>query len=296
MSAPRSQEEGRAPRSQEEWSRADSPEGRLPRPFDAEWGTGRRPAAQALWSFHAALTTPSLPVDPDDRAAVETLFDDERARAEAGEPLYVVPEPVWTAAYAACRDHDLDRELLGAQVEAARKFVGPARFETASTLDTFIRLWAASHARLLAGLAGLQYSTQRKRVDEFARGFFLLGRLRRLPNDLTADRLFLPMEDLRWADVSVAQLRDGAVTEGMRRLLWKQSVRVRDALAQGQPLINDLSFRRRYALKYYWMGALALLNELERRDYDLWSEPLGLSWIRRLQVWLQVVFGRTSPR
>jgi len=296
MSAPPQPEEGRASRSRDDRVRADPPAGALPRPFSTAWGAERKPAAQALWTFHSALTAPSLPVDRDDRAAIETFFDDERTRAEAGEPLHVVPEAVWTDAYAACHDYDLDRELLGAQVEAARKFVGPTRFETASALDTFTRLWAASHARLLAGLAELPYSTQQKRVDELARGFFLLGRLRRLPDDLEADRLFLPMEELRWADVSVAQLRDGTVTEGLRRLLWKQSVRVRDALAQGQPLINDLSLRQRYALKYYWMGALALLNELERRDYDLWSEPLGLPWGRRLQVWLQVAFGRTSPR
>ncbi len=265
------------------------------RPFYDNWWGERRAAADALWAFHSALVQPTVPVPADDAAAVDTFFDGERTRAEAGEPLHVVSESVWTAAYEACAAQGLDRTLLGAQVEAARTFVGPIRFATAARLDTFVRLWAVPHARLLAGLAGLQSSAQRRQVDELARGFFLLGRLRTLPRDARANRVFIPTEDLEWAGVSVEQLREGTQADEMQRLLWKQTVRIRDALAQGGALMSVLSFRRSYILKYYWMGALALLNELERRDFDLWSAPLSLSWFRRLQVYLQVMFGRTAP-
>jgi phytoene synthase len=232
-------------------------------------------------------------VDEDDAAAMDTFFEGERGRAEAGEPLHLVPESVWREAYGACEAHGLDRDLLGAQVDAARLFVGPIRFATSDRLDTFVRLWAVSHARLLAGLAGIQSSVQRRHVDELARGFFLLGRVLTLPRDVRANRVFIPREEVEWAGVSMQQLQEGTQAEGMQRLLWKQSVRIRDALAQGAPLMAHLSFRRSYVLKYYWMGALALLNELERRDFDLWSGPLSLSWFRRVQVCLQVVFGRT---
>lgn len=264
------------------------------RPFYNDWWGARRSAAHALWAFHSALTRPSLPVDEDDASSVDTFFEGERGRAEAGEPLHVVPESVWTTAYEACEAHGLDRDLLGAQVDAARTFVGPIRFATSDRLDTFVRLWAVPHARLLAGLADIRSSVQRRHVDELARGFFFLGRLLTLPRDVRENRVFIPKEEVEWAGVSVDQLRGGTQAEEMQRLLWKQSVRIRDALAQGAPLMGHLSFRRSYVLKHYWMGALALLNELERRDFDLWSVPLSLSWFRRVQVWLQVVFGRTA--
>jgi phytoene synthase len=41
------------------------------------------------------------------------------------------------------------------------------------------------------------------------------------------------------------------------------------------------------------VGALELLKELERRDFDLWSEPLDLSFFRRVQVYVQTVLGRS---
>jgi phytoene synthase len=79
-------------------------------------------------------------------------------------------------------------------------------------------------------------------------------------------------------------------------LLWRESVRVRDALAQGRPLIANLSLRHRFALKRFWVGALELLKELDRRDYDLWSEPLTLSFFRRVQVYVQTLLGRSVSR
>ncbi len=261
----------------------------LPRPFYDEWSRSRRPAAQALWDWHGALTEPTVPSG----ASVDSFFDAERGRAEAGEPLRLMPEDTWTAAYEACETHDLNHEWLGAQVEAARLHHGPIRFEQADEMETFVRLWALPHARLLAELAELTNSVRIGWVDELARGFFYLARLVSLPADLAKDRLFVPLEELRQYDVSVDQLRSGPATEAVQRLLWKQSVRVRDALQRGRSLVNDLSIRQRYALRWYWHGALALIDELDRRDFDLWSEPIALSPVRRAEVYLLALFGQS---
>jgi len=268
---------------------ADARSPDLPQPFYDDWSQRRRPAARALWHWHSALAAPTVPSD----ASIDPFFDEERARAEAGDPLRVVPENTWSSAYEACEQYSLNYDWLGAQVEAARLLVGTTRFETADRLDTFVRLWAVPHARLLAHLADVTNSVQISWVDELARGFFHLAHLAALPADLERDRLFLPLDELRQYDVSVDQLRSGPVTEDVQRLLWKQSVRVRDALQRGRSLAQDLSFRQRYALWWYWYGALALIEELDRRAFDLWSEPIDLSWFRRMEVYLQVVFGRS---
>ncbi|MEF8815833.1 MAG: squalene/phytoene synthase family protein [Salinibacter sp.] len=266
----------------------DTPTSDLLRPFYDDWSRGHQSAAQALWDWHSALVNPTVPGE----TSVDSFFDEERARAEAGEPLRAIPEDTATAAYKACESHALNVDWLAAQVEAARLLVGTTRFDDANQLDTFVRLWAAPHARLLAHLADVTNSVQMGWVDELARGFFHLAHLLRLPTDLAHGRLFVPVAELRQYDVSTDQLRTGPATEGARRLLWKQSVRVRDALQRGRALANDLGFRHRYALLRYWHGALALLDELDRRDYDLWSAPIELSPLRRLEVYLLMLFGR----
>ncbi len=266
----------------------------LPRPFYGRpWPRRLRDDARALWDWHAALARADVPaLDGRDLTA---FFEAERESAEAGEPLRSMPEETARRAYRACADHELPHELLVVQILPARRLKEPPlRFATAAELDGFIRNWATPLATLLARLAGAGHSWQERSLHELTRGFFLTGRLVRLPQDLAHDRLFIPETDLEQTGVAVEQLRRGEVDEHLRRLFWKQAVRIRDALAQGQALTGELPRRYASALKRYWLGALDVLDEIERRDYDLWSRPIRLSGFRRLQVRLQAFFGRAA--
>ena len=273
----------------------------LPRPFyRLPWPRAKREAAQALWRWHTALTTPRAPrLDGDDLTA---YFEAEKAHAAAEEPLKVVLEDVQDAAYAACKTHDLPLALLARQVGAARRFKHERlRFETLARLDGFLRRWVHPHGLLLARLAGAGHSWQEQPVFELTRGFFLTGALLRLPRDARAGRLFLPQSDLDQYGVKAEALHEGppegqAPSEAMQRLLWKQSVRARDALAQGQEaLVKELPRRYAYGLRCHWLGALDVLDQLEGRDYDVWREPpVRLSWWRRAQVYLHALLGRTG--
>lgn len=262
-------------------------------PLDFAWSRRKRPAARALWHWHSALRDPDLGGENDPSAAV---FEREQERVEAGDPVRIVPASVWKDAYAACAAHDLDRKRLGLQVRAAGAFQGATRFETTEALDTFVQRWAVSHGRLLAQLAGVTLSVQLDYADELARGFFYLARLLRLPADLAKDRLFLSLETLRQRDVAVEQLRSGPPDEAVKGVLWREGVRVRDALAQGRPLLGALSLRHRFFLKRAWMGAVELLDALDQRDYDLWTSPPTLTVGRKLQVYLRMLFGRSGRR
>lgn len=267
----------------------------LPRPFyHAPWPKAERAAAQALWHWHHALTDAKAPaLDGSDLTA---YFAAERDKALAAEPLDAVPEATARAAYAACQAYGLPQERLAEQVIGARALKeAPLRFPEQADLTDFVRTWATPHGMLLAGLAGAGHSWQERAVHELSRGFFLTHRLVCLPHDLQRDRLFVPEADLEAAGVSLSQLRAGTVDEGMRRLLWKQTIRIRDALAQGQPVVKELPRRYAGALKRAWLGALEVLTQIERRDYDLWQEtPIRLSPLRRMQVRVQAFLGRAA--
>jgi phytoene synthase len=269
----------------------------LPRPFYNDWPRGLKAAGKALWMWHIGLLEVQPPSQNGSNTAHGDLFRTDQQRALHGEPLQLLREPVWKNAYRACETHELSLKLLSDQVGAAETLRGPVRFEDVQALNTFIRRWAVAHTRLLAGLAGANNTWQLRVVDELGRGFFFVGRLMTLAEDMARDQLFIPLTDVEQAGVSVKQLRAGEVDENVRRLLWKQSIRARDALGQGQELIRDLTRRRRrFALKRWWHGALEMLNEIERRDYDVWSEPLKLSLFRRMQINLQAVFGKAAGR
>ncbi len=274
---------------------ANNDKNQIPQPFnETVWTKALRPAAQALWQWHRYRAEPV--VYRHGEADWSAFFEEESVRAAAGQTLRILPQPVVEAAYETCRAHNLPRALLADQVNASAGFLTAMRFETYAALQAFIQPWAGSQGRLLARLAGHKRSWQLPLVDELTRAFFLTGRLAHLPDDLARDRLYIPLDEMRHAGVSLDQLRAGEVDEAMRRLFWKQIVRVRDAFAQGQSLSRDLPRWQRRVFKQWWLGGLELVNEIERRDYDVWSQPLTVSSVQRFRVRMQALAGRTSFR
>lgn len=271
------------------------PDESLPKPFyDDGFPRRKRGAVQAFWDFHVALLEPGAPaLDGADLAA---YFQVEHDKALRGEPLKVVASEVADEAYLACSEHDLPLKLLARQIVPARRFTGPIRFAGNRDLNEFVDAFAASHGRLLARLAGASGRWQLAYVDEFCRGMFWVGRLVTLKRDVARDWIFIPDADLEQNEVSVQQLREGRVDEKMRRLLWKQTIRAKDAFAQSEALAHDLPRRYASAFKRWWFAGLEVLNEIVRRDYDIWSEPVRLSRYQRAQARFQARFGRTTFR
>lgn len=265
------------------------------RPFYEEgWSAEERPAAQALWDWHLSLRTPRTPaLDGEDLTA---YFESEQDKVLSAEPLKVVPEDVWEAAYEACEAHDLPRELLAHQVRAARRLTGPVRFESQEELRAFLRRWVIPHGRLLAHLGDAAYTWQVPLVDELTLGFFRVGRLVWLPDDIEADRVFFPRDEREQYSIPVEALQQGRLDDNMRGFLWKQVVRARDHLGQGHDLTKELSGSRARAMRRWWMGAMELLTEIERREYDVWSEPPDLSRWQQWRIWLFSMAGTTRMR
>ena len=173
--------------------------------------------------------------------------------------------------------------------------------ETLRTVDAAVSLAMYEQAvradlEKMGTLAGAAGSWQLPLVDELCSGFFWVGRLAYLPHDLARDRLYFPLDELASDGVDVERLRAGHVDEGVRRLFWRQTVRAQNGLAGGEPLVQDLPRRFAGALKRYWFGSLEVLNEIRRRDYDVWSRPVALSFRNRLQIQYQSRFGRTTFR
>lgn len=272
-----------------------SSDGRLPRPFYEDgWTRAQRPHARALWDFHVALTDPYAPaLDGSDLAA---YFSAEHEGVLERRTLNVVSEDVARAAYAACEEAGLPLVHLAEQVQASEAFRVPARYPDNAAINAFVQSWAGSHVRLLAHLAGATGSWQLKFADEFGRAFFWVGRLMTLKKDLDQDRLFIPEADLEQHGVSTEQLREGRPDENVKRLLWKQTIRAKNAFAMAEPLARELPRRQSDAMKRWWLGGLEVLNEIRRRGFDVWTDPVTLSVRHRIQVRFQARFGRTTFR
>ena len=265
----------------------------LPLPFGPQvWPRNLRPAAHALWDFHRALYAPHVPAKAD----LKKYFNSESEKAHAVEPLCVVTASVTQAAYQACQTHRLPFSLLSSQIQAAACLATPARFESAEELLDFIQQFAGAHARLLQHLAGQGGAWREQAVNDFARALFLTSRLCLLQEDQGRQHVFIPVQELEQAGISIQELHSGIASDTMRRLLWKQVVRIRDAYASSHSLSTDLMGWSRRVFKRCWLGGLYLVAAIERRDYDVWSKPFVLRWPQRIELFLQILFGKNTFR
>ena len=234
-------------------------------PFGPEAFPARlRQAACHLWDFHLALYT--------------------GGNADAD---------LLAHARGTCEDFGLGSALVDAQVSAATRLAGPVRFESARELANFCGEFVGSHGLLLGRLAGQVGSWQERPVRELATAVFLLSRLFRIREDIGRDRLYIPESDLSQAGISLADIRLGRSDEAMRRLVWKQTILVRNAFAHARELGGDLSGWKRREFRRSWLGGLYLLSSIERSKYDVWSVAMELSRLRRTQLWLHVHLGKT---
>jgi phytoene synthase len=247
----------------------------LPIPFCDDWPRATRADAQALWAYY--------------RAGWQVLGG---AR---------VPTDVASDALAACERHELDAALLARQTEAFEQCARPIRFETAADLRGFTDATAGAHAKLLAGLAGLRRSDHERPVRELARALFYTSRLAVMADDVREGRIFIPVEDLAQQGLGASDVMSGAAgsqenRDALRKVLWKQGVRARDAFSHAHRLDAELSRGLRRAFRKAWFGSLEVLAIASKRGERLLEAPVSVSAYHRAQVMLLARFGRTTFR
>ncbi len=262
----------------------------LPPPFkDAPWSSDDKQVVELIWAWHDALRMDGLLDASRDPEAV--LAEEYQLFTSRSVPS-VLPGELVHQIYEVIDDRELPQEWFAGQLLHAHRFHGPTRFEDIQEVKQFVKGWVSPHGYLIARIADAAHGWQRKFVDELCFAFFWVHVFCNLSGDLTRDRLFIPVSELEQARVPLDQLKKGDVDEALQRLLWKQAIRARDAFAQGLPLVKELKRRYRRPFKKAWLTGLELVNEMERRKYDLWSAPLSLTPVQRLQIGILSFIGR----
>ena len=195
-------------------------------------------------------------------------------------------------AHEVCRTHNLPVELLTAQQEGVLASQ-PGTFANREELMRYIDEVMGSHAILLAKLGGERSRWVQQPVQAFARAAFMTRRLCQFKEDLNRKQLWIPQDVLLQADVEQTDLEQGVVTTAIRRLLWKQVVLTRDAYAGCRTLTTDFSGWLRRRFRICWTQGVHLLALIEARRFDVWSKPVELTGLRKLQLYWQVYIGKT---
>lgn len=114
--------------------------------------------------------------------------------------------------------------------------------------------------------------------------FQMTNILRDLVEDSGRDRIYLPLEDLKALGVGEAELLAGKDSPRLRALVKYEAGRAKEYYAAGRELVPLIVPESRDALGSLVAIYQSLLQEIERRDYDVFNQRVSLSTAQKMSL------------
>jgi 15-cis-phytoene synthase len=134
------------------------------------------------------------------------------------------------------------------------------------------------------GFSGEQDVVAIPLAEKLGIAFQMTNILRDLKEDAGRGRIYLPQEDLRALSVSEEELLAGKVTPALRKLVRAEYERAMAYYVDGRPLLPLIAAESRDALGSLVGIYQRLLEEIKRRDYDVFTRRVSLSTAEKLKV------------
>jgi phytoene synthase len=262
----------------------------------------KRNALSAVYAFmrHAddICDDPGMTI-PERRVKLHDWLEGYHKVAE-GEPT---DDPVFLALRDSQHQFGIPIELLDMLVRGTgmdlQEPAGQPSAQPVVAYQSFSELYDyCYHVASVVGLVCIRIFGYRDRAAEplaehVGIAFQLTNILRDIKEDAQMGRIYLPGEDLAQHGITAEALASGAELERLRPLLQMEARRARDYYAAAEqllPLIDDDAQPALWVLVEIYRR---LLERIEQRNYDVYSERIRLSvaeklgvlckgWIRRL--------------
>ncbi len=199
------------------------------------------------------------------RGELETVLAGERAS-----------HPVAAAIADVQRRHQIPPDDLCAVITGVEADLQPGGFETFAELSDYCYHVAGAVGLCCIHVWGFHDPVAKERAVDCGLAFQLTNILRDLQEDAQAGRVYLPREDLRRFGYSADDLRNGVRDDRFRALMRFQIERARSYYERGSALHPLLAPPGRPILAAMFAIYGRLLRQIERRDYDVFSQRIKL--------------------
>jgi 15-cis-phytoene synthase len=261
----------------------------------------RRQAIVAVWDFCRAVD------DAVDEARVETEADRHAAHASldewrreiarlfsADEPSSVPQTPQGQALVPFIRQFDLPRGPFSDLVDGVAMDIGHRRFKNFAELYQYCYRVASTVGIVCVQIFGCQDAQSRDYAMDLGVALQLTNILRDVKKDLALGRVYIPLDEMARHGVTEDMLAHDTASTAVRALLRAQAARARDYYGRATRAIPPDESRRLIAAEIMSGIYQAILGEIERRDFDVFSETVRVSRPRRawiaMSIWTRMTF------
>ena len=262
----------------------------------------KRRAIVAVWDFCRAVDD-AVDVPDETPAGSAGGRDVESLTAEIGRwrrevaCCYGVSEPT-TLQGRRLKPHverfNLPRKPFDDLVDGVEMDIGDRRYETFDDLHEYCLRVASAVGLICIEIFGYRDSGSRDYAVALGVALQLTNIIRDVPTDLDSGRVYLPVEDLARFECTDADLMTGSSPK-VRELLRFECSRARHFYDKARSALPAGDATRLVAAEIMGAIYLAILDQIEHRDYDVFSEVVRVPRPRRAVI-AAAVWVRTMLR
>ena len=246
----------------------------------------QRRAIGAVWDFCRAVDDAvDEAVDPATAATEVVKWRDEVGRL-FGPDTPQTPQSQSLKPYVEALV--LSRQPFDDLVDGVEMDLRRSRYETFDELVGYCRRVASAVGVMCIEVFGCRDSRSREYAFNLGLALQLTNIIRDIKADLEQGRVYLPQEDLARFGVSEQALASGVMTDAMRKLLAHECQRARQLYTAAAQAMPHAESRKLVAAEI--MGAIyfEILQRIERRDYDVFTERIRVPKLQRARIALQI--------
>jgi phytoene synthase len=257
----------------------------------------QREAIHAVYAFCRAVDDSVDQADCAEEAARQVAFwRDELAACGAPDARRPV-HPITRTLAAHMGRYPIQRRHLEEIIDGVAMDVAPRRYRTFDELRDYCYHVASAVGLVCIEIFGYREVSARDYAVNLGLAFQMTNILRDVGDDARKGRVYLPLEELARFRCGEEDLKSRRLSAGFLELMRFETARARGLFSRAKSVFPVRDRRTLFAAEI--MGAIyeAILDEIERRGFDVLSSRVTLSRPRKLAIATRLFLrSRLSPR
>jgi squalene synthase HpnC len=202
--------------------------------------------------------------------------------------------PVFVALAETIRTFSIPKHEFSDLLTAFRQDQTVTRYETFDELLGYCRNSANPVGHLVLYLCQYEDEERQQLSDFTCTALQLANFWQDVSMDWKKGRVYLPLEDLRRFGVSEDQIAEGRFNSQFRELMRFEVARARQWFDLGLPLVKMVNRSLALDLELFSRGGLAILQAIEKQDYNVLARRPSLSKLRKVELAFRALAGRIA--
>ncbi len=216
-------------------------------------------------------------------------FRQELARIGSGK----IPEsPLFAELSVIIRQHHLPLPPFYDLLDAFSQDVMKKRYANFCEVLAYCEKSANPVGRLLLALYGFDSEESIKLSDKICTSLQLINFLQDVSIDYhRLGRIYLPQDEMKSCGIDEEAIAKGNAGGAWRELMAHQSQRAREMMLEGAPLSKIMRGRISFEMKMIVLGGLAILDKLEKVEWDVYRRRPKLEKADWVLLLLRALYG-----